>query len=289
MCPFGMMLHLTHERETSMKSSVGIQKGAAMDNTGKFTGKGAVYAAARPRYAEGLLEYLADKAGLAPGALVVDVGSGTGIFSEQLLDAGFRVIGVEPNADMREQAECVLDGREGYRSVCGAADNTGLSDVSVGCVTAAQAFHWFDADAFKRECRRILKPGGIVAIVYNMREVKSPYMQAFAQLTRRFCPAFKGFSNGLDEAELPSFFDGPCDVRWWANPQLLTHEAFVARALSSSRAPREDDASYLQYLEELNALFDRFAEECQTESGLQMFLSFSLRTTLHAGRVDGDF
>lgn len=55
-----------------------------MDNTGKFTGKGAVHAAARPRYAEGLLAYLADEAGLAPGALVADVGSGAGIFSEQL-------------------------------------------------------------------------------------------------------------------------------------------------------------------------------------------------------------
>ena len=75
-----------------------------MDNTGKFTGKGAVYAAARPHYAEGLLAHLADETGLAPGALVADVGSGTGIFSEQLLDAGFRVIGAEPNDDMREQA-----------------------------------------------------------------------------------------------------------------------------------------------------------------------------------------
>lgn len=129
-----------------------------MDNTGKFTGKGAVYAAARPRYAEELLAYLADEAGLAPGALVADVGSGTGIFSEQLLDAGFRVIGVEPNDDMRTQAEHTLGGREGYRSVRGTADATGLPDASIGCVTAAQAFHWFDANAFKRECRRILKP-----------------------------------------------------------------------------------------------------------------------------------
>lgn len=55
-----------------------------MDNTGKFTGKGAVYAAARPHYAEGLLAHLADETGLAPGALVADVGPGTGIFSEQL-------------------------------------------------------------------------------------------------------------------------------------------------------------------------------------------------------------
>ena len=55
-----------------------------MDNTGKFTGKGAVYAAARPHYAEGLLAFVVDGAGLVPGALGADVGSGTGIFSEQL-------------------------------------------------------------------------------------------------------------------------------------------------------------------------------------------------------------
>ncbi len=261
-----------------------------MDNTGKFTGKGAVYAAARPRYAEGLLAYLADGAGLAPGALVADVGSGTGIFSEQLLDAGYRVIGVEPNDDMRTQAERTLGGREGFASVQGTADDTGLAPASVDCVTTAQAFHWFDAQAFKRECCRILKPGGIVAIVYNMRDMESPYMQAFAELTRRFYPAFKGFSNGLNEAELPAFFDGTCDVRRWDNPQLLTREAFVARALSSSRAPREGDASYPRYLEELDALFDRFAEERETEDGgTRKLLSFSLRSTLHVGRIDGGF
>lgn len=55
-----------------------------MDNMGKFAGKGAMYAAACPRYAEGLLAFLVDGAGLVPGALVADVGSGTGIFSEQL-------------------------------------------------------------------------------------------------------------------------------------------------------------------------------------------------------------
>lgn len=260
-----------------------------MDNMGKFAGKGAMYAAARPRYAEGLLAYLADEAGLAPGAFVADVGSGTGIFSEQLLDIGFRVIGVEPNDDMRTQAEHTLGGREGYRSVCGTADATGLPDASVDCVTAAQAFHWFDADAFKRECRRILKPGGIVAIAYNMRDVESPYMQAFAELTRRFHPTFKGFSNGLDEGELPAFLDGRCEVRRWDNPQLLTREAFVARALSSSRAPREGDANYARYLEELDTLFDRFAEEREGEDGaMRKLLPYSQRTTVHVGRIDDD-
>lgn len=260
-----------------------------MGNTSKFTGKGVVYAAARPRYAEELFAFLSDEVGLAPGALVADVGSGMGIFSEQLLDAGFSVIGVEPNGDMREQAERALGGREGYRFVCGTADAMGLPDASVDCATAVQAFHWFDADAFKRECRRILKPGGIVAIVYNMRDAESPYMQAFAELTRRFHPAFKGFSNGLDEAEPPAFFDGRCEVRQRDNPQLLTREAFIARALSSSRAPREGDASYPRYLEELDALFDRFAEEREGEDGVvRKLLPYSLRTTVHVGRIDDD-
>lgn len=78
-------------------------------------------------------------------------------------------------------------------------------------------------------------------------------------------------------------------MRRWDNPQLLTREAFVARALSSSRAPREGDASYAQYLEELDALFDRFAEKREGEDGaMRKLLPYSLRTTLHVGRLDGD-
>ena len=61
---------------------------------------------------------------------------------------------------MRLAAERALGGSPGFVSVKATAENTTLADKSVDVVTAAQSFHWFDADAFKRECKRILKPGG---------------------------------------------------------------------------------------------------------------------------------
>ena len=118
------------------------------DNTHRFTGKGAVYAAARPRYAEGLFEFLASCPNAAPGSVIADIGSGTGIFSEQLIEHGWEVVGVEPNDDMRAQAERRLGNTGMFESVRATADRTGLPAHSVDCVTAAQAFHWFDVGEF---------------------------------------------------------------------------------------------------------------------------------------------
>ena len=76
-----------------------------MDNTTRFDGKGEIYAKARPKYAAGLFEYMRFKLNIPEGSAFADVGSGTGIFAEQLLACGYKVFAVEPNADMRRIAE----------------------------------------------------------------------------------------------------------------------------------------------------------------------------------------
>ena len=80
-----------------------------MDNTNKFTGKSSVYASSRPKYAEQFIQYLKNSAGLGLESIVADIGSGTGILSSQLLDIGCTVIAVEPNDDMRNTAEKLLE------------------------------------------------------------------------------------------------------------------------------------------------------------------------------------
>lgn len=110
-----------------------------MNYTHRFDGKGNIYAKARPQYAAGLLDYLRHTLHIAAGSTLADVGSGTGIFTEQLLQNGYRVFAGEPNGDMRRKAEEKLSRTPGFISVNG----------SVGHVTAAQAFHWFDAEAFR--------------------------------------------------------------------------------------------------------------------------------------------
>ena len=86
--------------------------------------------------------------GCAAAASAADIGSGTGKLSAELLKVCGKVVCVEPNDDMRLAAERALGGSPGFVSVKATAENTTLADKSVDVVTAAQSFHWFDADAF---------------------------------------------------------------------------------------------------------------------------------------------
>lgn len=75
-----------------------------MNHTNRFDGKGEMYAKTRPQYAAGLFDYLKSTLHIADGSVFADVGSGTGIFSEQLLNGGHKIFAVEPNHDMRIKA-----------------------------------------------------------------------------------------------------------------------------------------------------------------------------------------
>ena len=198
---------------------------------------------------------------LREGGIVADVGLGTGIMSDQLLSVGYVVYAVEPNEDMRKQAELQLGKCENFISLQGEASKIPLENASVDCIIAAQAFHWFDADAFRVECQRILRPDGIVLLVYNMRDMDNPLTKDLARLHVQFNPAFHGFSNGLKDSDLKNFFKGACEVKSWNNDQVMTKNAFIERALSSSYSPRESDTNYERFLEEMEKLFLRYAQD----------------------------
>lgn len=230
-----------------------------MNNTSRFEGKGEIYDMARPKYSSELPEYIRHTMNIPVGSIFADIGSGTGIFTEQLLNCGYRVYAVEPNADMRRKAEEKLSGRSGFTSVNGTDSNTGLPDESVDVITAAQAFHWFDAEAFRRECRRILKPDGKVLIVYNSRDEQAACTAALAGLRRKYNPEFHGFSNGISDEKCRAFFGGRCGVFRADNSQSYDREGYINRVLSSSYSLRESDEQYAEYLEEVHSLFDTYA------------------------------
>lgn len=170
-----------------------------MNNTTRFDGKGEIYAKARAKYSVKLLDYIKNTLNIHVGSVFADIGSGTRIFTEQLLNCGYCVYAVEPNADMRKKAEEKLSEDKNFTSIYGADSNTNLPDQSVDFITTAQAFHWFDAEAFKKECKRILKPNGKVIIVYNSRDEQAACTKALADLRRKFNPEFHGFSNGISD------------------------------------------------------------------------------------------
>ncbi len=234
------------------------------NNKAKFTGKAELYGRFRPAYPEAMLDWLWQEAGLAAGATVADIGSGTGILARQLLARRLVVCAVEPNADMRAIAEKELGGEPGFISVDGCAEATGLADGSVGLAVAAQAFHWFDADSFRAECRRILTPGAPAALIWNSREPRNAMLHENAELCRKYCPGFYGFSGSgaADRSELfDRFFrDGKWVSRNFDHPLRYDLESFLGRNLSSSYAPGPEDRVRPEFIAALTGLFEKYKD-----------------------------
>ncbi len=233
-----------------------------MDNTEKFTGRAATYAAARPAYAPALFHYLKAAEGVGPTSVVGDIGAGTGIFSAQMLQLGCRVIAVEPNADMRRQAERLCADTDRLRLVDGRAEATGLAAQSLSFITVAQAFHWFQPVAFGLECRRLLKPGGRVLLVWNNRKTGGAQERDNAAICKAFCPAFTGFGGGKggrDDA-VANFFAIPYHQLSYPNDLCYTKESFLQRMLSASYAPTPKEENYTPFLQALETHFEAYAQ-----------------------------
>ena len=131
-----------------------------------WTGKASSYDRARPAPPPALLDLLTQLIGMPHPALVVDLGSGTGLSTAIWGERAERVIGIEPNADMRQEAARKAEDHPyaahiEYRE--GVAHQTGLPDGCVDIVTAAQSFHWMEPTATLAEIARILRPGGLFA------------------------------------------------------------------------------------------------------------------------------
>jgi len=233
-------------------------------NESKFDGMGKTYAKFRPTYPQAFIEYLCSDVGIKREGIIADIGSGTGILTRQLLELGNKVFAVEPNDDMRIVAESDLCGYTNFTSVNGTAENTTLSSHSVGFVTVAQAFHWFDRVSFKAECKRILKPNGKVILVYNSRRLDSEVVKDGDIVNRKYCPNFKGFSGGMRGTEdvnthYSDFFDGEYEARIFKNNLTFELDSFIGRNLSASYALKENDENFSAYIAELTECFDKHA------------------------------
>ncbi len=234
-----------------------------MKTTGNFTDKADIYAKYRPSYPNEYIDYLLSANELNGDGIVADIGSGTGIFSRQLLERGLHVIGVEPNDDMRQKAEQSLKIHLRFKSIKATAENTTLTGNSVDLVTVAQAFHWFDKNAFKIECQRILKQKGKVALVWNSRDLTNPMIKENAEICQKTCSNFKGFSGGIEEtpAVLNSFFkDGKYEFKKYQTDLFFDYEGFLGRNLSASYAPKKDDEEYKNFVFLLSELFEKYSK-----------------------------
>lgn len=253
----------------------------------KFAGKAEIYQKYRPDYAAACLDFLVRGLGWTAGKTIADVGAGTGIFTRQLLERGLRVQAVEPGADMLAVLRAADWPGHPPEIREGSAACTGLPDGSVDGVAAAQAFHWFDAAAFRAECRRILRPGGYAALIWNTREAEHPLTKEAAAICAAHCPGFTGFSGGeaFREENIALFFGGGFQKKTFDHPIPMNREAFIGRYLSASYAPGPADAAYRPFIWALEGLFSAYAQAAPGRD--QAEILFPNRTCCYAGHPAG--
>lgn len=227
--------------------------------TRRFSNRVEHYARYRPRYPAELVSVLARAVGLTPASVLADVGSGTGILSELLLQNGNAVFGIEPNEPMRRAAERQLSGWPSFRSVAGTAEQTTLADASVDGVLAAQAFHWFDHHKALAEFRRITRAEGWTALIWNARlTAASPFMGEYERIVHTFGSDFARSGRELvAEPVLQSVFGGTLTKLVLPNHQDLNWEGLRGRLLSSSYAPAEGQSGCEPMLAALRTAYEK--------------------------------
>jgi SAM-dependent methyltransferase len=134
------------------------------------------YERGRPGYPSDALAWLAERLELGPGRTVLDLAAGTGALTRALLTTGAEVVAVEPVAEMRSALPAET------RVLDGTAEAIPLGDATADAVTVAQAFHWFDGPVALAEIHRVLRPGGVLALVWNRRDQASPVNRAIDTL-----------------------------------------------------------------------------------------------------------
>lgn len=238
------------------------------NSTQRFSDRVADYVKFRPTYPREIVTFLHDTCGLAPGARVADIGAGTGISAKVFLDAGHPVVAVEPNDAMRASANAWLASYDGFSSAAGTAEATTLDDASVELVVAAQAFHWFDPVTTRREFARILKPHGLIALMWNSRLLEgSPFLSGYEALLQQYSTDYQAVAEryGDDESMTAWFGSAFAHKGRFANAQSLDFDGLKGRLMSSSYAPKQGHPNHEPMLAALRDLFDRTQHDGSVE------------------------
>jgi SAM-dependent methyltransferase len=224
-------LRATHKREKALMSE------SASD---VLITQAAAYVRGRPEYPAAIEDWLRRDIGLGLGKTAVDLGSGTGKFLPRLKATGARVIAIEPLAQMRAHLVALhpdVEAREGR------APAIPLPDGCVDAVICAQCFHLFATTETTAEIRRVLKPGGALGLVWNIRDKSVPWVAGVIDIMAPY-----DHNNVSFEArEWRTLFPAPgfsvLQEQTFSNPQTGAAEnVIIDRVLSVSaiaRLPRE--------------------------------------------------
>jgi SAM-dependent methyltransferase len=244
-----------------------------------FSAKAEIYAKFRWDYAPAAIEAAFQIAGLCLHSVLADLGAGTGILTRHLCGRVRQVFAIEPNPQMRAILDrdcawlpgcCVLDST---------AEATGLPDTCLDAALAAQAIHWFEPQATRRELRRILKPAGWLALLDN--RVTDPELNIALRAN--------DLAEGQSAQPAPgahiapeAYYFAPGAYQTLLFPFTIDQdgEAFLGAQLSASYAPDPGQPRFPNFTTAAQGIFERFSRDGR--------LRVTGETRLMIGRLRGE-
>jgi SAM-dependent methyltransferase len=207
-----------------------------------------VYERARPGYPDAAVHWLVGER----AADVVDLGAGTGKLTRQLAAAGHRVVAVDPSAEMLAELRRAVPGVTAHVAP---AEEIPRADGSADVVTVAQAFHWFDPSVALPQIARVLRPRGVLALVWNVRDESEPWVERLTGLIG----SERVTGEELGAAVAASGLFGPLEARSFAHAHVLDREGLrslvASRSHCATRMPHERE----QVLTAVERLYDESA------------------------------
>jgi len=180
------------------------------------------YDRARASYPQEAVAWVLERVRAGADMRVLDLGAGTGRLSAVLLGLGLDVVAVEPDDAMRALVPA------GAQALAGTAEQVPLADGSVDAVLVGQAWHWFDHEQALAQVRRVLRPGGVLGLLWNVFDDRVPWV---AELVAAV--AAEDRLSAMDD-ELP--YDGAPmpERREFAHHQAMTRDLLVDNLASRS-------------------------------------------------------
>lgn len=220
-----------------------------MANENIFKGKAQFYNS-RPTYPQECIDYLINKFSLNSDSVIADIGAGTGILTKPFLDFGCSAFAVEPNEDMFWELNKNLSDYQNIDFLKTSAEKTNIPTFSCDAVIVGTAFHWFDKDKFRTECKRILKNNKYVAILRIANN---------SEADKKLDKIKHSSEQDLNEAK--AFFgDGFLEHICFEYSQSFDEERYVNNLLSSATAPLPNDARFDEYINKCKSVFNNHFE-----------------------------
>ncbi len=223
-----------------------------------FSSKAEKYDRYRWSYAPEAVEALLSIAQICRSSVIADLGAGTGILTRQLVVSPARIFAIEPNVEMGQIAALSLQHTPSCLVVRSCAEAIPLPCRSVDLITVATALHWFDPEPARAEFKRVLKPGGWLAIIGNTQRDSTPSLDFNSLMTPEngALPALPGAPANWQPF---SFFFSDRQTRRLTFPITLREDwdRFLGVMVSHSRAPNEDHPLYPNFKRAARKFFDQ--------------------------------